>query len=384
MIEGAIGMKTTFLKARPTGWQLAGQRAFALWLSLAVVLGSVRFEISAQTQTVPAGTVLTLEMDTRLDSKRTRSSDRFTARVTEPVTNDDGRVLIPAESVVHGYARSVVRAQYRRRSGIIEITFDKLVLPDGREFPLSGTLTSADTRERQRIDEEGRIKARTGVMRHVVFIGGGAGTGAMIGVITGSAVLGAGIGAGVGAAAAYLAKGKEAVVEEGARIGVSLNQPLNLSPARSATPAPAVSQKQEPKKPPMKEKPAPPQPAEPDPNPPVEPGTNPPGNRPGNPPQDTSTLVPVSNFQVQRGTDGSVGLVITAETSTAGWRLRTTHATDRELLEIWLHGERPKGMAAQVISYPAITVTVPDAARVLRRVIIHGANGDFTGEIPAQ
>lgn len=398
-------------------------RTMALMLSLAAspVLQAVQAlaqQIPAGSQTVPAGTVLILEMETRLDSKTTRSSDRFTARVVEPVRDEKHHTLIPADSIVHGVAKSVVRAQLRRRSGIIEVTFDKLTLPGRHEFPINGTLTSANTRERHRIDEEGTIRPRPGLKRHVVFVGAGAGTGAAVGIITGSAILGAGLGAGVGAAAAWLSKGKEAVVEEGTRIGVVLNQPLQLSAAKKSAPPVTIARKQEPTKPapkkpepvkpespgtepkkitmpePPKPKPQPkPLPAEPDPNPPVEPGVNNrPGNQPpaspGNPPQNTppdaSTLARVSNFQIQRGTDGSVGLIITAETSTSGWKLRTTYATDRELLEVWLSGERPKGMAAQVISYPAITMTVPDAAHVLRRIVIHGANGDFSGAVPSK
>ncbi|HWQ32128.1 MAG TPA: TrbI/VirB10 family protein [Blastocatellia bacterium] len=362
-------------------------------------------EIPAGAQTVPAGTVLILELETRLDSKTTRPSDRFTARVVEPVRDEKRRTLIPTDSIVHGVVKSVVRAQSRRRSGIIEVTFDRLTLPGKREYPINGTLTSASTKERHRIDEEGAIKPRPGLKRHVVFVGAGAGSGAAVGIITGSAILGAGIGAGVGAAAAWLSKGKEAVVEEGTRIGVELNQPLQLSAAKRTTQPVTAAKKQEPPKPepkktepvrpapaksepqkttmpePPKPKPQPkPQPAEPDPNPPVEPGANnPPQNQ-----QSADTLVRVSNFQIQRGTDGSVGLIITAETSTSGWKLRTKHATDRDLLEIWLYGDRPKGMAAQVISYPAITLTVPDAAQVLRRVVIHGANGNFSGTVPVK
>jgi hypothetical protein len=387
-----------------------GRAACAAVLTLSLVVSPVfqrvptfAQQMPAGAQTVPAGTVLILELETRLDSKTTRPSDRFTARVVEPVRDEKRRILIPADSVVHGVVKSVVRAQSRRRSGIIEVTFDKLTLPGRREFPLNGTLTSASTKERHRIDEEGALRPRPGLKRHVVFVGAGAGAGAAVGIITGSAMLGAGIGAGVGAAAAWLSKGKEAVVEEGTRIGVELNQPLQLSAAKKPTQPVTIAKKQEPPKPepkktepvkpakaepqktsmpePPKPKPQPkPQPAEPDPNPPVEPGVN-------NPPQNqqpADALVRISNFQIQRGTDGSVGLIITAETSTSGWKLRTKHATDRDLLEIWLYGERPRGMAAQVISYPAITLTVPDAAQVLRRIVIHGANGNFSGTVPVK
>ncbi len=441
------------------------ERNIVLTLSLAISLSSFITTPAAPQRTnsssvVPAGTVLILETETRLDSKTMRSSDRFTARVTEPVTDKNGNVLIPADSTVQGYAKSVTAAQYRRRSGVIEVLFDRLQLPNGRDYKINGILTSAETKERQRIDEEGTLTPGTENKRHIVFIGAGVGSGAIIGVITGSAILGAGVGAAAGVAAVFLSKGKEAIVEEGTRIGIELTQSLDLrtgkaGPAKLREPPPQIEP--EIKDPPMvddakdvpqlpdkktvttkpvirqpdssgpdhtdlnRPKTAPPvteQPKAPKPEraAPVEPGLvdvrskpapiTPPvtetapaqaalktndqkpatdgGNQAGqnSSAPDAASLAHVSNFQVQRGTDGSVGLIITAQTSTGGWRLRTTHATDRELLEIWLIGDRPKGMAAQVISYPALTITVPDAAKVLRRIIIHGANGDFKDEIP--
>lgn len=94
------------------------------------------------------------------------------------------------------------------------------------------------------------------------------------------------------------------------------------------------------------------------------------------------TLVKLSNFQLDRAKDGAVDLILKGETSSGGWRLYTTYATDRDLLQIWLHGDKPEGFATQMISHPTIRFRMPDAMRVLRRVVIHGANGSFRGEIP--
>ncbi len=433
------------------------ERSIVLLLSLVFSLSSIIPTNTVAQQRVnhslivPAGTVLILETETRLDSKTTRSSDRFTARLSEPVTDATGNILIPADSTVSGYTKSVTAAQHRRRSGVIEVLFDGLQFPGGREYKINGILTSAETKERQRIDEEGTLTPGSGNHRHIVFIGAGVGSGAIIGVLTGSAILGAGVGAAAGVAAVFLAKGKEAVVPEGTRIGIELTQSLDLKTGKAGAPKlsprepqpeiepgikdppmvddakdepqlpttkpvrphrvirqpdppmsvqtavnqPAINpplaaqpDQPEPEQPkpvapkPVAPKPAPSKPAEPkmnEPKPATD-GNSQTGQTSSAP--DPATLARINDFQVQRGTDGSVGLILTAQTSTGGWRLRTTYATDRDLLEIWLIGDRPKGMAAQVISYPAITITVPDAAMVLRRIIIHGANGDFKDEIP--
>src|SRR5207253_9713616 len=98
-------------------------------------------------------------------------------------------------------------------------------------------------------------------------------------------------------------------------------------------------------------------------------------------PTDEVVLVRVNGLLAERMADGSVQGVVTAETNTAGWRVYADHSIDRQTLEIWLRGVRPKGMAAQVISHPTATVRVPDEAKI-RRVLVHGANGERTTELP--
>lgn len=310
--------------------------------------------VPAGSQVLPADTVLIVRMETRLDSKTSRPSDRFTAKLIEPVKDAAGKVVVPAGSLVEGHVASVTPAQLRRRSGVIAVGFDRLRLLDGRSLPMHGVLTSADPRERQRIDEEGQVKGGGTGKRTVAFIGGGAAGGAATGAIIGGVILSAGIGAAVGVAAAWLAKGKEAVVERGKRIGVQLSQPLNLNPVASKK---APSEEGETKG--MKDTP------------------------PTSQPTEEAVLVRVSGVLAERMPDGAVQVVITAETNTAGWRVYADHTIDRETLEIWLRGLRPKGMAAQVISHPTSTVRVPDAAKAIRRVIVHGANGERTAELPS-
>ena len=81
-----------------------------------------------------------------------------------------------------------------------------------------------------------------------------------------------------------------------------------------------------------------------------------------------------SEVEAERTSDGAIRVVLTAETSSAGWRVYADHVVDRETLEIWLRGNRPRGMSAQVISYPKITLKVADAEGAIRRVLVHGTN----------
>jgi hypothetical protein len=304
--------------------------------------------IPAGSHVLPTGTVLLLQMETPLDSKSSRASDRFTAELSEPVTDAAGKVLVPQGTLIEGHVTSATQAQLRRRSGIIAVTFDQVRMADGRALPIDGELTSADPRERKRIDEEGQIKGGGTTKRTLVFIGGGAASGALSGAIIGGVILGAGIGAAAGAAGAWLAKGKEAIVAQGSHLGVRLLRPLDLNLGASGIVR-------------------------------VEAG----GTKPVNetPSQNDAVLVRLSGLLAERMPDGSVHVVITAETNSAGWHVYADHSLAGDTLEIWLRGVRPKGMAAQVISHPTATVRVPDATKDIRRVLVHGANGDRTTEL---
>ena len=342
-------------------------------------------------QTLPAGTVIVLQMETRLHSKSARASDRFTARVSEPVTDDQGRTLIPRGSVVEGHVTSASRAQSRRRAGTIGVSFDRLRLADGRALVIDGILAGVGRRG-QKIDDDGNINGGSSARRAAIFVGGSAGAGAIIGAIAGGAALGAGFGAAVGVVGVLMAKGNEAVVESGSRVGMELMQPLDLRLGASGIsrvndpPPDPPEQRTELKRgprpdPPPEGRPAarpetrPEIPAEPDAARTPAPAQPPAG--PAQPPAGDDNLpVRVSNLFAERASDGSVRVLITAETPTAGWRIYADHSLDRETLEIWLRGDRPAGMVAQVISHPTITLTIPDEQGAVRRVLVHGANGD--------
>src|SRR6185436_6387598 len=134
----------------------------------------------AGTSSLPDGTLLICRIETRLDSKTAQTADRFKARVIVPVTDARGRALVPAGSLVEGHVESAQRAQRRRRSGIIEVGFDRLITPDGQSYRLSGLLAPATVEDRKRFDEEGNIRAKGGNTKQTVaFIGGGAGAGAL-------------------------------------------------------------------------------------------------------------------------------------------------------------------------------------------------------------
>lgn len=331
--------------------------------------------LSAGTRFLPRGYVLLLRMDTRLDSSRVRPSDRFHARIDEALTDEDGNMVLPANLLVVGHVQEVTPAQMGRRSGIIEISFDRLVMPDGRELPVKGILTSADARERKKlkIDEEGVIEGGGQLKRNTVFVGGGAATGAVIGAIAGGAALGAAVGAAAGVVAVLLAKGKEAIVEPGTLIGLELTESLDLT-QRGTLPPPRTT--------------TPPMPSNPTPTGNQSP-TNPDGNGSHQPiplpmPPLEPQLLKVSFVQVERVSGNSILLVATAETTSGGWRVKAEQQVNRDTLEVWIKGLPPEGRASKVLSHPTVTTTLADPNRNIRRVIVHGLGSDRNITIPQQ
>jgi hypothetical protein len=363
----------------------------------------------AGTSSLPDGTLLICRMETRLDSKTAQAGDRFKARVLVPVTDARGRALVPSGSMVEGHVESAQRAQRRRRSGIIEVGFDRLITPDGQNYALAGLLAPATAEDRKRFDEEGNVKAKGGnTKRTVAFIGGGAGAGALVGAFTAGALLGAGVGAGVGVFAAWLAKGQEAVVEPGAKIGVELTQPLalnvgprdsdrlaggppQLEPYRPNNPTTNPSYNEAPRPRESNTTYEPSRPREP--NPPYEaPRTRPTGAPTNKSPQARPSprptpvvvrpdgggdsrdlqMVNLSAVLAERGADNTVRVSITAQTPTAGWRLAPEYTIEQGTLLIKLKGYPPQGMVAQVISYPTKLITVPDPNHQIQRVTVRG------------
>ncbi len=67
--------------------------------------------------------------------------DEFFAEVSEDVLAGSG-VLLPKGTVAHGTIKNIVDPKRLGRDGYIELSFDYLITPDGREIPIEGGMTS--------------------------------------------------------------------------------------------------------------------------------------------------------------------------------------------------------------------------------------------------
>jgi len=181
--------------------------------------GSSRTQAGTRTggaNEVPSGTEIDVRLQNTLDSGVAQVEDRFEATTLMDVTGN-GRVLIPAGSVMRGVVTAVEPATRTNRTARLTVSFDQITI-SGRAYPLRGTVTEA-------IEGEG-IKGEVG------RAGAGAGVGAIIGGILGGvkgAVLGAVIGGGGTIAAT---EGKEVELPQGTTLRVRLDSPLQVQSAR--------------------------------------------------------------------------------------------------------------------------------------------------------
>jgi peptidoglycan hydrolase-like protein with peptidoglycan-binding domain len=113
---------------------------------------------------------------------------------------------------------SFAQAADRQKSGVIEVDFDRLTLPDGKAYPLSGKLTSTDPAERRQIESDPNAR--------VVLVGGRGGVGAAIAGAGSDKSPASGILAALGG---LLSEARDVRVQAGTPLAVQLDQGLVLS-----------------------------------------------------------------------------------------------------------------------------------------------------------
>lgn len=166
----------------------------------------------AQEGAIPAGQELDVRLGTTLSSKTAKVEQRFEATTVADLTQN-GRVLVPAGSLVRGVVSAVDPADRLHRAGSLTLSFDELSVR-GRSYPIRGMATN--------VFESGGIREEGGTA------GVGAGAGAIVGGILGGvkgAILGAVIGAG-GAIAAT--EGKDVELPAGSIIRIRLDSAVTM------------------------------------------------------------------------------------------------------------------------------------------------------------
>jgi peptidoglycan hydrolase-like protein with peptidoglycan-binding domain len=171
--------------------------------------------LSAQRVVLPEGTVIIVRTSSPLESATAKAGQTFETVVVDTVRVENYTV-IPAGSRIRGVVTFAQPAD-RQRSGVIEVNFDRLTLPDGRAQSLNGKLTSTDAAERRQIESDPNAR--------VVLVGGRGGVGAAIAGAGSERSPASGI---LSALGNLLSEGRDVRVPAGTPLAVQLEQGLVL------------------------------------------------------------------------------------------------------------------------------------------------------------
>ncbi|HKH74037.1 MAG TPA: hypothetical protein VKA59_21915 [Vicinamibacterales bacterium] len=167
---------------------------------------------SADRGSIPVGQEIDVRLSNSLSSETAQVEQRFEATTAVDLMQD-GRVLVPAGSIVQGIVSSVDKAGRVDRAGSLTLTFDRIRVR-GRDQDMRATATQ--------IFESKGIRGEAGTA------GVGAGVGGIVGGIIGGvkgAILGAAIGAG-GAIAAT--DGKDIELPAGSVVRIRFDTPVRV------------------------------------------------------------------------------------------------------------------------------------------------------------
>ena len=103
---------------------------FAIILFTGMALAAP-FEADARTKRIPAGTTLSLQLLSSIDTRKNSAGDYFNAvLLTEQVSGSN--VILPSGSVVRGSVSDIKPSKYFSRGATLYLDFDHVVTPTGR------------------------------------------------------------------------------------------------------------------------------------------------------------------------------------------------------------------------------------------------------------
>jgi hypothetical protein len=217
------GQATATPIPRPAGQPAVQPENFANAKSPAPAPGETRNPVSKPADntsefrevTIPAGTVLPVELETAVSSESSNVEDAVRARLRQAVTID-GLDAVPAGSTLSGVVTAVRRSGRVKGRAHVALRFSSLNAHDERMNVRTGVIarTAPATKKAD-----------------ATKIGIGAGAGAVIGGIVGGgggAAKGAAIGGAGGTGVVLATRGQEVTLPAGANLSVKLVEPITV------------------------------------------------------------------------------------------------------------------------------------------------------------
>ena len=185
--------------------------------------------IEGPSNRLPVGTMVTTRITQALTTKATPEGAEFTAELTEPVLRD-GRVLLPAGSVLSGRVTDVHGGRRITGTASIHLQPRAITLPDGTRYKMYGQVIDTSLYKHVKVDDEGTILRRDHKLATASALGLATGSGAAAGAVFGGwpgAVIGGAVGAGVGTAV-WLKQDRQEELPAGTKVVFSLISPLTV------------------------------------------------------------------------------------------------------------------------------------------------------------
>jgi hypothetical protein len=167
---------------------------------------------------IPANTVLRVELLTNLSTDVTQQGDRFQARVIEPNEYRD--------AMIEGHVSRVKRAGKVKGNSELQLSFDKISLNNRWTDFKAQVIEVIDNGSSDNVgdvDEEGGVKGKDKTKDDVAKVGASAGVGAIIGAIFGGgkgAAIGAAIGGAMGTGGVLTSRGKDIRLDHGQQLRI--------------------------------------------------------------------------------------------------------------------------------------------------------------------
>lgn len=184
---------------------------------------------TGKTETLEKRDVINMTVSQVLDGSLSLEGDEFFAEITSDVIGDKG-VILPKGTVAHGTISEMGEAKRLGRNGYLNLKFDKLTTPDGREIDIEGKMST----KLHPLTEAGKIVATDiGYTLGGGVIGGmfalqALGPAAAIASHGYTLAGGAAIGGGVGLGMSLVRKGKNVLISPGDEIKVRILSDVEL------------------------------------------------------------------------------------------------------------------------------------------------------------
>ena len=180
-------------------------------------------------ETLDRKEIINMTVSQVLDSSYSVEGDEFFAEVTDDVYGDEG-IIIPKGTYAHGRLTNTTAPGRMGKEASMELAFDYLVTPDGREIPIEGTMTT----KLHPVAQGAKIVAQdvgytlaggaVGGLMALNWLGLGAAIASQGYTLAGGAALGGVAGLGV----ALIRKGNHVLIAPGDEIKVRINTSLDL------------------------------------------------------------------------------------------------------------------------------------------------------------